>query len=400
MRKVLTAAAAAALLVSLATPAVASPNAEASPAPSSNAPSSNTPPSDASGDPTAIKTNERNGSFDMQSHRGGRGEWTEESLAAFANSLELGVTTLELDTHLTEDGKVIVWHDDTIQANKCTDTAPAVPGDAEFPYVGDRVAELSLAQVKTLNCGYTQLAGYPEQDVIEGNRIAELKDVYQLARDYDAGKVRFNVETKVEEGKAGGQGMVALTKAVVAEIYKAGMAERTTLQSFDWSSLNLTREIAPDLPLVALSSGDAWLEVGKPGAKPQSGRPRHRRLRRFTRQSGSRPGLRRRLPHLPLRHPRHDRRSPPAGPARYPVDGQHHRGHGTPDGPRRGRNHHRLPHAPAHPDGRARTQTAEGVQSHRLRPRRLGPHRPKARSTTAGLLQPQQARLLCRSACF
>ncbi|WP_461163640.1 glycerophosphodiester phosphodiesterase family protein [Arthrobacter sp. R4-81] len=266
MRKVLTAAAAAALLVSLATPAVASPNTEAGPAPTSN-----TPPSDASGDPIAIKTNERNGSFDLQSHRGGRGEWTEESLAAFANSLELGVTTLELDTHLTEDGKVIVWHDDTIQANKCIDTAPAVAGDAEFPYVGDRVAELSLAQVETLNCGYTQLAGYPEQDVIEDNRIAELTDVYQLARDYDAQKVRFNVETKVEDGKAGGEGMVALTKAVVAEIYKAGMAERTTLQSFDWSSLNLTREIAPDLPLVALSSGDAWLEVGKPGASPNLG---------------------------------------------------------------------------------------------------------------------------------
>ncbi|WP_396020163.1 glycerophosphodiester phosphodiesterase family protein [Arthrobacter sp. ISL-69] len=57
----------------------------------------------------ALKTNERNGSFDPRSHRGGRGEWTEESLAAFGNSLRLGVTTLELDTHLTEDGKVIVW---------------------------------------------------------------------------------------------------------------------------------------------------------------------------------------------------------------------------------------------------------------------------------------------------
>lgn len=36
-------------------------------------------------------------SFDLQSQRGGRGEWTEESLAAFANLLQLGVTTLELD---------------------------------------------------------------------------------------------------------------------------------------------------------------------------------------------------------------------------------------------------------------------------------------------------------------
>ena len=35
--------------------------------------------------------------FDLQSHRGGRGETTEESLRAFAKSLELGVSTLEFD---------------------------------------------------------------------------------------------------------------------------------------------------------------------------------------------------------------------------------------------------------------------------------------------------------------
>ncbi|WP_104138717.1 glycerophosphodiester phosphodiesterase family protein [Arthrobacter sp. ZGTC131] len=265
MRTVLTAAAAAALIAALASPAVAAPTADAG-TPSSNA--GGTVPTATT---TAIRTDESNGSFDLQSHRGGRGEWTEESLAAFGNSLKLGVTTLELDTHLTDDGKVIVWHDDTIQANKCVDTAAATPRDAEFPYVGDRVAELSLAQIKTLNCGFSQLTGYPEQQVIKGNKIAELKDVYQLARNYDAKKVRFNVETKVEAGKSGGAGMEALTKAVVTEIYKAGMSERTTVQSFDWSSLNLTKKIAPQLPLVALSSGDAWLEVGKPGASPNLG---------------------------------------------------------------------------------------------------------------------------------
>ncbi|MEW9874126.1 glycerophosphodiester phosphodiesterase family protein [Arthrobacter sp. HS15c] len=261
MRPVLTAAAAAALIAALASPAVASPNAEAG-----------TPSSNAAGTATsAIKVNERNGSFDLQSHRGGRGEWTEESLAAFANSLALGVSTLELDTHLTADGKVIVWHDDTILANKCADTAPATAGDPDFPYVGDRVAELSLAQVKTLDCGFVQLPGYPEQDVIEGNRIAELTDVYQLVRDTNAAKVRFNVETKVEDTQIGGAGMESLTRAVVAEIQASGMADRTTLQSFDWSSLNLTREISPELPLVALSSGDAWMGVGQPGASPNLG---------------------------------------------------------------------------------------------------------------------------------
>ncbi|WAP53371.1 alkaline phosphatase [Arthrobacter sp. ATA002] len=209
--------------------------------------------------------------FDLQSHRGGRGEYTEESLTAFARSLELGVTTLELDTHLTEDGRVIVWHDDIIMPEKCRDTAPAQAADPEFPYVGDRVAVLDLAQIKTLDCGFQQLPGYPAQDVVEGNRIAELRDVYALADAYDARKIRFNVETKVEEGLEGGPEMEALVRAVVAEVEASGRERRTTIQSFDWAALNLVAEIAPDLKLVALAEDAVALQVGQPGAAPQLG---------------------------------------------------------------------------------------------------------------------------------
>lgn len=62
-----------------------------------------------------------------------RAEWTKEPLTALSNSLNLGVTTLELDTHLTEDGRVIVWDDDAFQANKCLGTPDATAGDPEFP---------------------------------------------------------------------------------------------------------------------------------------------------------------------------------------------------------------------------------------------------------------------------
>jgi glycerophosphoryl diester phosphodiesterase len=55
--------------------------------------------------------------------------------------------------------------------------------------------------------------------VIEGNRIAELKDVFQLEGGARAKKVRFNIETKVEDGRSGGEGMAAQSKAVVTEFY-------------------------------------------------------------------------------------------------------------------------------------------------------------------------------------
>ncbi len=221
---------------------------------------------------TPLQTDNSNGSFDLQSHRGGRGQWGEESITAFAHSLELGVSTLELDTHLTRDDRVVVWHDDVMTASKCADTAPAFAGDPQFPYADDRVRELTFAQIETMDCGYQQLPGFPDQVNTPGTRIALLTDVVGLVNEYKAKKVRLNVETKVEvAGPTGAPEMEALTRAVVGEIQQSGMAERITVQSFDWASLNLTKEIAPKLSLVALSSGDAWMGVGRPGTSANLG---------------------------------------------------------------------------------------------------------------------------------
>jgi glycerophosphoryl diester phosphodiesterase len=199
------------------------------------------------------------GAFDLQSHRGGRGETTEESLRAFAKSLELGVSTLELDVVLTEDRQPLVWHDPRIEATKCSDTAPAFPGDPEYPYVGKLVVDLTLEQIETLDCG-KKLADYPAAEVVEGNRIAVLPQVFALADSYGAGAVRFNIETKVEADKpeqsAAPQEFV---DAVLAAVRQAGKLDRVEIQSFDWRTLPLVRQAAPTVPLVALWDDTTWV---------------------------------------------------------------------------------------------------------------------------------------------
>lgn len=64
-----------------------------------------------------------------------------------------GAHTLELDNGVTADGVVVVWHDESIMDEKCLDTAPAFPGDPDWPYVGKYVANLTWAQLQTLDCG-------------------------------------------------------------------------------------------------------------------------------------------------------------------------------------------------------------------------------------------------------
>jgi glycerophosphoryl diester phosphodiesterase len=48
-------------------------------------------------------------------HRGASAERPENTLAAFARALELGVDAIELDVHVTRDGVPVVFHDDTLQ---------------------------------------------------------------------------------------------------------------------------------------------------------------------------------------------------------------------------------------------------------------------------------------------
>jgi glycerophosphoryl diester phosphodiesterase len=47
-------------------------------------------------------------------HRGAKGYVAENTLASFEKAIELGVDGIELDVHLSSDGKVLVIHDETI----------------------------------------------------------------------------------------------------------------------------------------------------------------------------------------------------------------------------------------------------------------------------------------------
>jgi len=47
-------------------------------------------------------------------HRGGAGDWPENSLPAFRNAVELGYRYVETDVHTTADGVVVAFHDATL----------------------------------------------------------------------------------------------------------------------------------------------------------------------------------------------------------------------------------------------------------------------------------------------
>ncbi|WP_375234353.1 MULTISPECIES: glycerophosphodiester phosphodiesterase family protein [unclassified Mycobacteroides] len=198
------------------------------------------------------------GSFDLQAHRGGRGETTEESLRAFAKALELGVSTLEMDIVISKDRRPMVWHDPVIDPVKCSDTGPATAGDPQFPYVGKLVKDLTYPQLRTLDCGKL-LKDFPNAEVVKSDKIATLPEVFALTDSYKA-DVRYNIETKVEaaepEKSADPQVFVDV---ILDTIRAAGKLDKVEIQSFDWRTLPMVREAEPNVPLVALWDETTWL---------------------------------------------------------------------------------------------------------------------------------------------
>lgn len=209
--------------------------------------------------------------FDIQAHRGGLGLTVESTIASFTHGLEIGVSTLELDVQITEDGYAVVTHDRKVTGSKCKDTAPYTPGDPEYPYVGKFINTLTLKQVKQLDCGSLPQSGYPGQTPDPGARMPELREVFALVHRFQADKVKLNIETKVEAGAPTETApREQFVQVVAQEIRKARIGRQVTIQSFDWGSLMRMRQVAPQLPIVALTNYD-FLQTGQPGKSPWLG---------------------------------------------------------------------------------------------------------------------------------
>lgn len=176
---------------------------------------------------------------------------TEEQPAAYRKALALGVRTLELDTQVTLDKKVVVSHDRVVDGRKCRDT-----GTNRF--VGTAISSLTLAQVRTLDCGFQRFPGFDDQEVVAGARLAELREVVDVWRAAGADDVWFDIEVKFDPAKAAESvGREEFVRVVVAEVNALGIGDRTMIQAFDWLTLTEVHRLEPDWPLVALAATDA-----------------------------------------------------------------------------------------------------------------------------------------------
>ena len=208
--------------------------------------------------------------FDLQAHRGGRDLWPENTLAAFRYSIELGVTTLELDVAVSKDRVVVVSHDYRLNSDFTRNSSGA------FISAGERypIKDLTVAELKTYTVGELRpWSGYSlllrEQDAISEETIPTLAEVFQLAKELGAEHLKFNIEVKTypnsPERTIGIEEFVQLVLQVIGEF---NVAERVTIQSFDWRTLRLVQQKAPQIRIACLTRAAYNLQPGRRGSSP------------------------------------------------------------------------------------------------------------------------------------
>lgn len=193
--------------------------------------------------------------LDIQGHRGARGLAPENTLAAFARALSLGVTTLELDCAVTRDGVVVVSHDPALNPD-----LTRTPDGKWLPRPGPRIHDLTYGQLQRYDVGRVKpdtayARRFPDQQPVDGERVPRLADVFALVKKSGNAAVRFNIETKISPlAPDETTDPEDFARRLISEVRSAGMDGRTLVQSFDWRTLAILQKEAPTIATVYLSA--------------------------------------------------------------------------------------------------------------------------------------------------
>ena len=197
--------------------------------------------------------------LDLQGHRGARGLLPENTLPAFAKALAIGVTTLELDTAVTRDGVVVVSHDATLNPDLTRGPDGQWLARSDIAIHTLTWNELQQYDVGRIRPGSAYAQRFAQQQAIDGTRIPRLTDAFALARRSGNEQIRFNIETKISpEHPQRTLPPAEFARALIEVIRREKLESRVSIQSFDWRTLQVVQQEAPQITTVYLSAQQSW----------------------------------------------------------------------------------------------------------------------------------------------
>ncbi|MDR2270848.1 MAG: glycerophosphodiester phosphodiesterase [Sphingobacterium sp.] len=186
----------------------------------------------------------------LEAHRGGRGLYPEESIAAMKNAIDLPhVTTLEMDCHITKDRKVVVFHDDYLNPKFVLK-----PDGSEIPEKDKslKIYSINYKDLIRYDIGSKFYKEFPEQKK-QVTRIAKLADLIDSTEAYALQKRKvpmfYNIEVKSKEDKDGiyHPRVEEFVDLMVQVITEKKIAARTIIQSFDIRAVKYLNKAYPQL---------------------------------------------------------------------------------------------------------------------------------------------------------
>ena len=193
----------------------------------------------------------------LAAHRGGARLWPENSLRAFRESLALGVDLLELDVHLTADGRVVVVHDAMLE--RTTDGSGAI---------GERTAA-DLARVRLRGPdGVLTDERLPTFDEVLGvvapSRAGLLVEVKGPVAGVNVIYERGDGEARITSGPA----YPGLVPKTLAALRQASMLGRVNVMGFSPEVVTETRALEPGVPTTFLVAAAHVRSVDAPPEAP------------------------------------------------------------------------------------------------------------------------------------
>lgn len=198
--------------------------------------------------------------FDLQGHRGCRGILPENTIQSFCHALELGVTSLEMDTVISKDKQVVVSHEPYMSHEICTQ-----PNGEEITSTNEKefnLYQLTYDKIKQFDCGLKPYPRFPTQIKQTAYKplLSEMFEEITKFAEKIARKTPFyfNIETKSKQETDNiFHPSPDIFAALLFEVIeKYGMSARTMIQSFDvrtlqWlhdndKNINLSLLVEPD----------------------------------------------------------------------------------------------------------------------------------------------------------
>ncbi len=175
-----------------------------------------------------IENSPLQGRVDLQGHRGARGLYPENTIPSFRAAMDYGMTTIELDTTLTRDKNLAIYHDVNINRRICLNEK----GEKPEPLP---IKTLTVEELKKLDCGAVKNKKFPRQKTIKNTRIPTLNEFFAYVQSYEKRMKRepvdFNIEIKFGK-KYTTEEIREAARIMVQRVENSGMASRTTVQCF------------------------------------------------------------------------------------------------------------------------------------------------------------------------